>query len=85
MRADPALRVIGSATADPAEDPAPQPSHGIPRLLWDWFEVCQATGIPRRTLKRELAAGRFPQPVLRIGRRPYWNPDAVRQWARGGR
>lgn len=57
----------------------------VPRLLWGWPEVISATGIPRRTLERELSAGRFPHPVRRVGRRPFWSPEDVRRWAEGGR
>ncbi len=57
----------------------------VPRLLWGWPEVIEATGIPRRTLEREISAGRFPRPVRRVGRRPYWSPEDVRRWAEGGR
>jgi hypothetical protein len=53
-------------------------------LLWGWPDLLSATGIPRRTLERELAAGRFPKPVLRVGRRPYWDPRDVCRWAHGG-
>lgn len=56
----------------------------VPRLLWGWPEVLSATGIPRRTLEQELAAGRFCQPVRRVGRRPFWRPEDVRNWADGG-
>jgi predicted DNA-binding transcriptional regulator AlpA len=55
------------------------------RLLWGWPEILSTTGIARRTLERELAAGRFPKPVRCLGRRPYWRPEDVRRWAEGGR
>jgi hypothetical protein len=55
----------------------------VSSLLWGWPQVLAAVGIPRRTLERELAAGRFVRPVLRIGRRPYWSPGHVRRWAAG--
>ena len=57
----------------------------VPRFLWGWPEVISATGIPRRTLEREIAAGRFPRPARRVGRRPFWRPEDVRVWAEGGR
>ena len=57
----------------------------VERLLWGWPEVLSATGICRRTLERELSAGRFPRPVLRVGRRPYWKPADVIRWAEGGK
>lgn len=53
------------------------------RLLWGWPEVVAATGIPRRTLERELAADRFPRPIRRVGRRPFWKPSDVSSWAGG--
>jgi hypothetical protein len=68
-------------TAQAPADQAPI----VPRLLWGWPEVLTATGIPRRTLTLELAAGRFVRPVRRVGRRPYWDPEAITRWARGGR
>jgi predicted DNA-binding transcriptional regulator AlpA len=54
-------------------------------LLWGWPVIISVTGIARRTLERELAAGRFPKPIRRVGRRPYWRPEDVRRWAAGGR
>lgn len=55
----------------------------IPRLLWGWPEVVTATNNPRRTLEREMAGGRFPKPVKRIGRRPFWLPSDIVAWAEG--
>jgi predicted DNA-binding transcriptional regulator AlpA len=52
-------------------------------LLWAWPDVLQATNVPRRTLERELSAGRFPKPIKRVGKRPYWDPSAIRAWASG--
>lgn len=69
-------RLLTPPPADPAERP------GL--LLWGWLDLVTALGIPRRTIERELAAGRFPQPCRRVGRRPYWRPDDVRRWAEGG-
>ena len=68
------------STAQPGPGQAPI----VPRLLWGWPEVIAATGIPRRTLEREIAAGRFVRPVRRVGRRPFWTPAEVRRWAEGG-
>jgi predicted DNA-binding transcriptional regulator AlpA len=74
------LRVLDSPTLASAIEPVV-----VPRLLWGWPEILTATGIPRSTLEREIAAKRFPAPIRRIGRRPYWNPaDAIR-WAQGGK
>jgi predicted DNA-binding transcriptional regulator AlpA len=55
----------------------------LPRLLWGWPEVLAAIGIPRRTLERQLAAGKFPGPIRRVGHRPYWRPADVAAWAEG--
>ena len=80
---------------DPAE-PAPlrladaidrpeAPGPAVERLLWGWPEVLAATGIPRRTLEREIAAGRFPKPIRRVGRRPFFKPIDIIRWSGGGR
>jgi predicted DNA-binding transcriptional regulator AlpA len=55
----------------------------VPRLLWGWPEVLESTGIPRRSLERERAAGRFPSPVKMVGRRPFWLPASIVAWAAG--
>ncbi len=52
-------------------------------LLWGWPQVLAATGIPRRTLEQQIAAGNFPKPIRRVGRRPYWKPNDVIRWAGG--
>jgi predicted DNA-binding transcriptional regulator AlpA len=52
-------------------------------LVWGWPEVLAKTGIAYRTLQKEVAAGRFPVPIRRVGRRPYWRPADVQAWARG--
>lgn len=52
-------------------------------LLWGWPQVLEAVPIPRRSIERELAGKRFPQPVRRVGRRPFWKPSDVRRWAEG--
>jgi predicted DNA-binding transcriptional regulator AlpA len=78
------LRLATQSVADPPatlEAPVALP---IPRLFWGWPEVISALGIPRRTLERELSARRFPAPVKRVGRRPYWRPEDVIAWAQGG-
>jgi predicted DNA-binding transcriptional regulator AlpA len=79
------------ALADPtplrlAIDRQPEaPGPPVERLLWGWREVLAATGIPRRTLEREIAAGRFPKPIRRVGRRPFFKPADVVRWSEGGR
>lgn len=64
-------------------DPGQHQAALLPRLLWGWPEIVAATGIPRRTLEREISAERFPGPIKRVGRRPYWNPSDVMAWAQG--
>jgi predicted DNA-binding transcriptional regulator AlpA len=76
----------GSGTVPPGTVPPalnPLDPDKVPRLLWGWPEVLQATGLPRRTLERELAKGAFPKPVRRVGRRPYWKPTDVQGWTQG--
>jgi len=55
----------------------------VPRLLWGWPEIEEATGIPRRTLERERHRS-FPKPVRLVGRRPFWKPSDIIAWAEGG-
>jgi predicted DNA-binding transcriptional regulator AlpA len=62
-----------------------RPEHAqVPLLLWGWPEILDASGLPRRTLEREIASKRFPRPVKRVGRRPFWKPADVVRWAEGG-
>ncbi len=74
-----ALRLAGAIDLPEAPGPA------VERLLWGWREVLAATGIPRRTLEREIAAGRFPKPIRRVGRRPFFKPADIIRWSEGGR
>jgi predicted DNA-binding transcriptional regulator AlpA len=84
-RRKPALADAGPVRLADRRDRQPEaPGPAVERLLWGWPEVLTTTGIPRRTLEREIAAGRFPKPVHRVGRRPFWRPGDVRQWAEGG-
>lgn len=78
------LHVVGAvATADVPPVPSVRGSAAVPRLLWGWTEVIRATNIPLRTLQKELSAGRFPRPTRQVGRRPYWSPQVIEQWAAG--
>jgi hypothetical protein len=78
------LRVVGTSETAEAEPPAlSAQAPTVPRLLWDWERVVLGTGIPKRTLQKELAAGRFPRPTRQVGRRPYWIPRVIEQWAEG--
>jgi predicted DNA-binding transcriptional regulator AlpA len=75
------LRPLSEA---PTATREPETGTPVPRLLWGWPEIVAATGIPRRTLERERAAGRFPRPIKRVGKRPFWKPSDVIRWAEGG-
>ena len=75
-------RPVVSVVAEPST-PREAPPPDVPRLLWGWPEIEAATGIPRRSLEREMHRG-FPKPVRRVGRRPYWRPSEVVEWAGGG-
>jgi hypothetical protein len=50
------------------------------KLTWDLREISLLTGLSRRLLERELAAGRFPRPDLRVGRRCLWFQTSVRRY-----
>jgi hypothetical protein len=65
-------------------DAMPAPPSDVPRLLWGWPQLIEATGIPRWSLEREMHRG-FPKPVRRCGRRPFWKPSDVIAWAEGKR
>ena len=76
-----ALRLTPASLTATASGPQPLAGGDVPRLFWGWPEVLASTGISRRTLERELSAGRFPRPTKRIGRRPFWRPDDIIEWA----
>jgi predicted DNA-binding transcriptional regulator AlpA len=81
-----AKAAVGDASeqVDPTAPAPAATTQNVPHFLWGWHEIITTTGIPRRTLEREITAGRFPRPVRRVGRRPYWKPDDVCRWAEGG-
>jgi predicted DNA-binding transcriptional regulator AlpA len=70
------------ADTNPTKQPLAVSTVG--RLVWGWPEILQAVPICRRTIEREISAGRFPKPVVHCGRRPFWRPEDVRAWAEGG-
>jgi predicted DNA-binding transcriptional regulator AlpA len=74
-----------SGESDPTESPDILTIPPGELLLWGWPELLAFVPIPRRTLEQELSAGKFPKPVKRVGRRPFWRPGDVRQWAEGGK
>jgi len=74
------------------ERPRPEGTEGVavdglrkdhpttPRLALRADEVAASLGISRRSLQRELSAGRFPRPDLHVGRMPLWKPATVTLW-----
>jgi hypothetical protein len=74
------LRVLDPPSVASAIEPVV-----VPRVLWGWPQIVVGTGVPRSTLEREIAAGRFPSPCKRIGRRPFWKPADVIRWSEGGK
>jgi predicted DNA-binding transcriptional regulator AlpA len=72
------IRVLDPPTLASAVQPT-----ALPLLLWAWPHVLTTTGLLRRTVERELRAGRFPKPIMHVGRRPYWRPADVIRWAGG--
>jgi predicted DNA-binding transcriptional regulator AlpA len=49
-------------------------------LAWSIRQVAASLDIGRRTLEREIAAGRFPRADFHIGKMPRWRPATVRAW-----
>jgi predicted DNA-binding transcriptional regulator AlpA len=47
-------------------------------------EVAAAVGVSRRTLEREIAAGRFPRADARVGTMGLWKPATLKAWMDGG-
>ena len=42
--------------------------------------ICLALEVPDRTLRRHMAAGRFPKPDIRIGNRFRWKQSTVEKF-----
>ena len=64
-----------------------KPASSIPidcRLTLGLREIALLTGLSRRLIEREMAAGRFPRPDVRVGRRTLWKPDTVKTWIETG-
>jgi excisionase family DNA binding protein len=89
--AGPVTHPLALANPGPADTPAPPaaaaepPARSVPlaeRLVWSISDVVALTGLSRATLDRIRASGRagFPRPNIRIGRRPFWRPQTIRQW-----
>jgi predicted DNA-binding transcriptional regulator AlpA len=54
-------------------------------LLWGWPQLLQFLPITRRSLEKLISRGHFPKPRKYVGRRPFWLPADVIEWAQGGR
>jgi predicted DNA-binding transcriptional regulator AlpA len=55
-------------------------------MAYRFNEVLASIGISRRTGERLRAAGRFPQPDVRINKVLLWRPETILAWIeRGGR
>src|SRR5262249_43679749 len=73
------------ADAKPGGPEAPRRAAAVERLAYRLEDIVKATGLPRRTLERERAAGRFPGPDRIVGRRvPLWRAETVERWLKGG-
>jgi excisionase family DNA binding protein len=76
----------GSSNAPLEATRGSQPAAIVERLAYSIAEIAAGLGIGRRTLEREIAAGRFPKADFYIGRLPRWRSDTVLDWIeRGGR
>jgi len=53
------------------------------RWLLSAEDLADRFGVAPSTIRRQTAAGKFPQPV-RVGRRILWRSDEVRAWIREG-
>jgi predicted DNA-binding transcriptional regulator AlpA len=53
------------------------------RLAFRVADLVAATGISRRTIERERAAGRFPAPDRFVGRSPLWLRETVLNYLHG--
>jgi predicted DNA-binding transcriptional regulator AlpA len=69
---------INPTPAIPADPPPAIPIRD--KLLWDLNDITLLTGLSRRLLEKELSAGRFPRPDLRIGRRCLWKPATIKRF-----
>ena len=53
-------------------------------LLFSVADLARVLGISRRTIWRLLEQGKLPQPS-RLGTRPRWPTDEIRDWIKAGR
>lgn len=83
---EPEAAVVGAVfTPHPTLAAAVSPMPIRDKLTWDLHDISLLTGLSRRLLERELAAGRMPKCDLRVGRRCLWRPASIRAWIEGGR
>jgi len=50
------------------------------RSLWRKPFVQQKSGLPKSTLYRLIAEGKFPAPIPLVGRSVAWDSSAVQEW-----
>jgi hypothetical protein len=74
------LDVALAVLASPVGLEATEKPVTVELLLWTLETVARVLSVSRRTLERERAAGRFPPPDIRIGKRPLWRPMTVQSW-----
>jgi hypothetical protein len=75
-------RVARPSEAAPGA-PSPDPFAG--RLTFRVGEVANLLGVCRRSLEREISAGRFPKADVQFRRMPLWRVETIRRWlAEGG-
>ncbi len=73
-----------SNDANPTIPFKPSTIQALELALYGWPELLRVVPIPRRTIEKLIAIGEFPKASRYLGRRPYWLPEVVRQWAEGG-
>ncbi len=74
-----------NTAAPPRRRPRAAVDTAHPDALLHGDAVRQLVGVSADTLRRWIAAGVFPQPLCRIGRRPRWHCGDVLDWLRSPR
>lgn len=68
---------------EPPETTTAPARDAVPRLALRLDDIPLATGVSRRVLERERAAGRFPAPDRVVGRMPLWRVETINRWLGG--
>ena len=68
----------------PTRDTVSNVREVLPRFM-TWPEVISWSSLSRSTLRREIAAGRFPAPETLSPGREAFRVDKLREWQEGGR